>query len=258
VSAAAWRRTLLIPALLTAAGLVVLISLGSWQMERKAWKEALIAKLTERLRAAPQALPARQTWMQLDPAIDEFRRVAVRATFLPVAAPRDREARLYTSGSALRDDVKSPGVFVFAPARLADGGVVVVNRGYLPEPRPGRPAAPVAAPEGPVDLVGVLRWPEAPRWFVSSYNATDDLWFVRDHLAMAAQKGWGTVAPFYIEQEAPAPAGGLPKPGRLRVELPNDHLQYALTWYGLAVVLAAIFAVWVARLRKPAEGRSGG
>ena len=236
----------------------MLISLGTWQIERKAWKEALIATLAERLRSAPQALPARQTWPRLDPAADEFRRVVVRATFLPGATPRDREARLYTSGSALRDDVKSPGVFVFAPARLADGGVVVVNRGYLPEPRPGTPAAPAALPEGPVELIGVLRWPEAPHWFVSSYNAADDLWFVRDHQAMAAQKGWGVVAPFYIEQEAPVPAGGLPRPGRLKVELPNDHLQYALTWYGLALVLAVIFGVWAARFRKPGEAQSAG
>ena len=61
---------------------------------------------------------------------------------------------------------------------------------------------------------------------------------------MAAAKGWGPVAPFFIDQEAPEPPGGLPRPGRIRSNLPNNHLQYALTWYGLALVLVVVFVVW--------------
>ena len=69
---------------------------------------------------------------------------------------------------------------------------------------------------------------------------------VRDPSAMAQLKGWGTVAPFYIEQEAPVPPGGLPHPAPLKVHLRNDHLQYAITWYGLAAVLVVMFAIWAA------------
>ena len=79
--------------------------------------------------------------------------------------------------------------------------------------------------EGAVDIVGVLRWPEQPGSFVAPYSERQDLWFVRDHRAMAARYGWGEVAPFYVEMESPAPAGGVPRPGRLTVKLRNDHLR---------------------------------
>ena len=243
------RPGLLVPALFTLAGLAVLLSLGTWQLERKAWKDALIATLTQRLAAPAQPLPPPRSWAALDRDEAEFRRVAFRAEFLPGKTPRDREARLYTAGSALRDDVKAPGYFVFAPARLPGGETVVVNRGYVANAQPNAGTAPAPLPDGPVDMVGVMRWPEAPGWFVTTHSGRDDLWMMRDQAAMAAQKQWGAVAPFTVELEAPVPPGGVPAPGRLRVNLPNNHLQYALTWYGLALVMAAVFAVWAAGRR---------
>ena len=94
------------------------------------------------------------------------------------------DALVYTSGSALRDDVKSPGYFVFAPARLPDGGTVVVNRGYVPDKSDRARCA------GAQEIVGALRWPEAPSWFVSAATAPG-VWYVRDHRAMAAQQRLG-------------------------------------------------------------------
>jgi surfeit locus 1 family protein len=252
------KGRILFPALLTLCGLAVLLGLGTWQLERKAWKDSLIATLSERLDSTPQALPPRQTWQRLEPASTEFLRVAFRATFPAGLAPRNQHARLYTSGSALRDDIKAPGYFVFAPARLADGGIVVVNRGYVPAPAGGAQTLPAPLPEGTIELVGVLRWPETARWFVSSYSPTDDMWFVRDHVAMAAHSGWGTVAPFYVEQELPRAGSGAPRPGRLSANLPNNHLQYALTWYGLALALATIFAIWFMRRRRSSDGAASG
>jgi surfeit locus 1 family protein len=240
-------RRLLVPGAFALLGLVVLIGLGAWQLERKLWKEALIDTLTRRLEAEPSPLPPPQEWATLDRGATEFRRVIFRVEFAPGKPPlqRDREARLYTSGSALRDDVKAPGYFVFAPARLAAGGVVVVNRGYVPEPRPNADTPLAALPAGAAEVIGVLRWPERRGFFDNDYSRYEDLWFVRDHLAMAVRNEWGTVAPFYVEMEGPAPAGGVPRPGRLRVNLVNHHLQYALTWFGLALALAAVFGVWV-------------
>ena len=95
----------------------------------------------------------------------------------------------------------------------------------------------VRVPDGAVEIVGVLRWPERAGLFVTPYSERQDLWIVRDHHAMAARYGWGDVAPFYIELESPAPPGGVPRPGPLTVKLRNDHLGYALTWFGLAAVL---------------------
>jgi hypothetical protein len=97
---------------------------------------------------------------------------------------------------------------------------------------------------GLIDIVGVLRWPDARSWFTPNDDPAKNLWFVRDPVAIAAEKSWGPVPPFYVEQEAPAPPGGLPAPGKLKPNLPNNHLQYAITWFGLAAVLAGVFAVF--------------
>jgi cytochrome oxidase assembly protein ShyY1 len=75
-------------------------------------------------------------------------------------------------------------------------------------------------------------------------NMTKRLWFTRDHLAMARALGWNEVAPFYLDLETPVPASGIPKPGPLEVHLKDDHLQYAITWFGLAAAVVIAFAVW--------------
>jgi len=234
------RDSFLLPTLFALAAFVVLIGLGTWQLERKAWKEELITALGQRLAAPPVALPARERWASLDPAHDEFRRVSLHAEFLRVP-----EGRVYTAGSALRDDIKTPGYFAFAPARMPDGSIVVVNRGYVPNPHPDASLRPTGLNEGAVDIIGVMRWPESPSWFVTPHNVSQDLWFVRDQQAMAAAYDWGEVALFYVDQEAPVPGSGVPRPAPLKVNLRNEHLQYALTWYGLAAVLVAAFFFWV-------------
>ena len=97
---------------------------------------------------------------------------------------------------------------------------------------------------GPIEITGALRWPDARSWFSPSDDPAHNLWFLRDPASIAAAKGLNEVAPFYVEQEAPVPPGGFPQPGRLEVRLRNEHLQYVVTWYGLALVLAIVFAVW--------------
>ena len=246
-AAGARRRTggLVLFSVLACAAFVTLIALGTWQLERKAWKEALIDTIEQRVMASPAALPPRERWTSLDSADDEFRRVTLRGEFLP-----GREGRVYTVGSGLREDIKGPGYFAFAPVRLADGSVVVVNRGYVANAQPDATLKPIGLAAGTVELVGAMRWPEAPGWFVTGHDVRADLWFARDHLAMAAFYGWGPVAPFYIDQEAPVPAGGVPRPSPLKVNLRNEHLQYALTWFGLAAVLAVVFAIWMRSRRR--------
>ena len=132
----------------------------------------------------------------------------------PAAFVPGEEALVYTVGSALRADVSGPGYWVFAPARLADGSIVVVNRGFVPEGRQDPASRPEGQGGGTVALVGVVRWPEARGLFTPADNPERNLWFVRDHLAIAAARQWGPVAPFFIDQEAPLPPGGLPKAGQ--------------------------------------------
>ena len=232
---------LLVPATIAFA---VLIALGTWQLQRKAWKEALIATLNERLAEPPEPLPAATRWPTLDRDDTEYRRVAFAATF-----DDSKEALVYAAASAFRPDVSGPGYWVFTPARLADGRVVVVNRGFVPQDLvPKDLASPAKRPggyvEGPVAITGTLRWPDTPSWFTPHDEPAHNLWFLRDPAAIAAAKGLRDVAPFYVEQETPVPPGGYPQPGKLDVRLRNEHLQYVVTWYGLALVLVVIVAVW--------------
>ena len=226
----------------------VLIALGTWQIERKAWKEQLIATLTERLQAPPAPLPSPATWPTLDQTENEYRRVTFNAEFDPA-----EEALVFATASAFRPDVKGQGFWVFAPARLADGSVVVVNRGFVPS-SDAKDIANQVSP-GVVEITGTIRWPEASHWFTPKANPAENMWFVRDPASIAAAKGWGAVAPFYVEQESPVPPGGWPQPGKLVPSLPNNHLQYAVTWYGLAAVLVVVFIVWAVKSRR--DGRAG-
>ena len=231
---------LLIPALLL---LAALIALGTWQLQRKAWKEQLIAMLNERLAAPPGPLPPPATWSGLDRDDNEYRRVAFTGTF-----DDSEEALVYAAASAFRPDVSGPGYWVFTPARLADGSAVMVNRGFVPQDLANPATRPGGHLTGPIELTGTLRWPDARSWFAPSDDPAHNLWFLRDPAAIAAAKGLNKdsvqIAPFYVEQEAPVPPGGFPQPGKLEVRLRNEHLQYVVTWYGLALVLVVVFAVW--------------
>lgn len=244
-SAPAPRRSLLAPGLVVVAAFLVLVGLGTWQLQRRAWKDGLIAALSERLAADPVPLPARADWAGLDPARDEFRRVVFNAAFR-----HGEEALVYAAPSSLRaGGAAGSGYFVFTPAQTADGGLVLVNRGFVPDAKRDAAARPEGQAPAAGMIVGALRWPEAPSLFSPAADAAKNLWFVRDPAAIAAAKGIGA-APFYIEQEAPAPAGGWPQPARLQPNLPNHHLGYALTWFGLAGALLAVFGAWaVARMR---------
>ena len=233
------RHGVLAPSLAAAMALAVLVSLGLWQLDRKAWKESLIATLEQRLSAAPVVLPPPAEWPRLTATQDEFLRVAMTAEFL-----NDREALVYTGGSTLREATGGPGYWVFTPARLAGGALVMVNRGFVPDGKRDPEVRPGGQVAGPVNMVGVLRWPEQPGLFTPAGDPARNIWFARDSTAMAAAKGISS-APFYVELESPEPPGGLPHAGRLQPNLPNNHFGYALTWLGLAAVLVGVYTAWL-------------
>ena len=228
------------------AGVAILIGLGVWQLDRKVWKENLIATVTARLARAPEDLPSGESWPRLVAEADEYTRVKFPAEFRA-----GDEALVYSAGSAFRPDVQGPGYWVFAPARLAGGGIVLVDRGFVPVDRKEPASRADGSLPGSVEVVGVMRWPEARGIFTPADDPKTNVWYLREPAAMAAAKKWDSAAPFYLEQEAPVPPGGWPKPGRLVVGLPDNHLQYAITWFGLALGLAGVYGVWLAgRLRR--------
>ena len=174
----------------------------------RAEKHALIAVLNERLAAAPEALPAPSRWNALTPASDEFRRVSFTATY-----PRLPDAMVYSSGSAVRDDVSGPGTWALLPAQLPSGETVVVNTGFVQNTMQDRARQDRAAGRlitgQPTKLTGYIRFPESAGTLAPSENIVKRLWFTRDHLAMARALRWDergkAVAPFYIDLETPVP-----------------------------------------------------
>lgn len=233
------RRGILEPTIFALVGVAILVGLGVWQLDRKVWKENLIVAMHARLTHAPGDLPPRDQWARLNQQRDEFKRVGFPAEFLPGQA-----ALVYSAGSAFRPDVQGPGYWVFAPARLAGGSVVIVDRGFVPLDRKD---AAAKSPAGSLDIVGIMRWPETRGMFTPADDLKENTWYLRDIKAMAAAHHWNNVAPFYVEMESPVPAGGLPKPGRLVVNLPDNHLQYAITWFGLAFGLAGVYVLFIVR-----------
>lgn len=234
------------PTLLAIVGIAILIGLGVWQLERKAWKENLIATVSSRIAQAPTPLPPRSGWDRLAPDAHEFARVTFPAEFLP-----GEEALIYTSGSPFRPDVKEPGYWVFAPAQLAGGSIVVVNRGFVPMDRKDPGTRTQGKVSGIIDIAGAMRWPEKPGLFTPAGDTKTNVWYARDIQGIAAAKHWTDAAPFYIDEESPVPPGGLPLPGRIEVHLPDNHLQYVITWFGLALALAGVYGAWLfGRLRR--------
>lgn len=234
-------------AIFTLVMVAAFIGLGIWQLQRRVEKHALIAALDERFAAAAEALPASSQWNALTPAEDEFRRVRLVAIGVDFASG----ARVYSSGSALRDDVSGPGKWNFVPAQLSDGKTVVINIGFAQDATRDRPSEG-STPRRlvtrlPVELTGYIRFPESTSLLTPTPNVDQRLWFTRDHLAMARALGWDqagkTIAPFYIDLESPTLVPSV-RPGRLTVHLKDDHMQYAITWFALAGAVVIAFGVW--------------
>jgi len=241
------RRPVIGFAIFTLLMVAVFVGLGVWQLQRRVEKHALITRLNERLAAAPVPLPARAQWSALTPASDEFRRVSFEATYAPLP-----DAMVYSSGSAVRDDISGPGTWAFLPAQTSDRGIIAVNSGFVQNTMQDRTQQDRAVGRlvtgDPVQLTGYIRFPEAAGTLTPAENTAKRLWFTRDHLAMARALGWDgdgkTVAPFYIDLEAPVPDSGIPKPGPLSVRLKDDHMQYAITWFTLAFAVVVAFSAW--------------
>lgn len=225
--AAIGRRSLFWPTLWSALGLLLLLGLGTWQVQRLGWKEGLIAQRNAALAAAPAPLPR-----TLDEARAlEFHPVRAQGQFL-----NDHE--LYLNAQSLRGD---QGFHVIAPFRLDDGTILLVDRGFVPTDRQSPATRAAGEIAGPTTLIGLLRLPEPPGWFTPANEPQKNSWFSIDLPAMAAAASVGNALPFYIDAgKAPNP-GGWPLGGQTITDLPNNHLQYAITWYALAAALVVVY-----------------
>lgn len=249
------RRGVVVPLVFAAAALAILLALGTWQVNRLQWKLDLIERVESRVDAPPVPMPGPSDWPGLTDEAWDYRPVTVTGRFLP------GELYYYLALSAPRGPLGGPGYLVYQPFATVDGAVVMVNRGFvpdgrrLPEARPGS-----AAPEGEVTLTGLWRRDERGNMMTLAPDLEDRIWFVRDAREMAAALGvaGAPVAPFTIDLAAGfTPPAGLPQAGETIVSFTNNHLQYAVTWYGLAAVLIAVTAIFLRR-RLAARGAADG
>jgi surfeit locus 1 family protein len=236
------QARLLLPTLLALAGLAVLVSLGTWQLERKAWKEALIAKIAARVGAAP--VPIGATMQTLPPGEDfAYLHVAAKGRFL-----HDKERYLYAPSP------QGLAWHVYAPLELGPGLIVWVNRGLVPDASKAPATRAAGQVDGLTEVRGVVRLMPMPTLFTPRNDVAGNLWYWPDLNAMTASAfpdGSVKAMGLFVEADAePAPPGGLPRGGVTRIALPNRHLEYALTWYGLATTLIGVYLAFaISRLR---------
>jgi surfeit locus 1 family protein len=212
----------------TLAALAVLLGLGTWQIQRLHWKEGLIAERAAQLAAPPAPLLATAAdWRGWD-----FRKVSARGTFR-----HDLEQRF---GAFTLDD--QFGQHVLTPLVRADGPAILVDRGFVPADRAAVETRREGEVAGAVEVAGIARYRGAdrPGWFTPANEPAERIWYWYDLPALTQATGL-ELLPVVVEADATPNPGGLPVGGQTRTELPNNHLQYALTWYGLAAALVAVY-----------------
>lgn len=230
------------PAIVALAVTAALVWLGLWQLQRLAWKEALIRTVSERTVAPPVALPARADWAALRPDDYEYRRVTATGRF-----DHADEVHVYRPLIEARGPYHGLGDLVLTPFRLESGGTVVVDRGFVPNEKLDPSSRTAGQVAGEVTLTGLMRSPQDRNSFTPADDVVRNQWFTVDPAAIARLFHIDDAAPFVIDADAGQSPGGLPQGGETVLDFPNNHLSYALTWFGLAAALVGVFTVWALR-----------
>lgn len=206
------------------------LALGQWQLERRAWKLALIAIVEDRIHREPVAAPGPDRWADVDTADDGYRPVRLEGRWL---AGRDTFVQATTGLGS--------GFWLLTPLEARDGSRTLVNRGFV-----SRRVAPAPA-EADVVVTGLLRISEPGGGFPRRNDPQADRWYSRDVAAIASRRGIDRVAPYFVDVQAPPTTAPrdvpdpavAPVPGLTVVAFRNAHLVYALTWFGLAAMTVA-------------------
>jgi surfeit locus 1 family protein len=222
--------------IVTLAALALLVGLGVWQLQRLEWKRSLIAEIETRTKAPPISL-AEALALTKEGDDPSYLHVRVAGRF-----QNDKEKHLY----AIADG--APGWHLITPLVTEDGVVVLVDRGFVPDAMKQQATRPQSLVEGETSVTGLVRLPESKDTFTPNTDPDRNRWYFRDLDGMARSMFGDrpqNLAPFFLEAEESRPPGSWPRGGQTRLDLPNNHLQYALTWFLLAFCLLVIYAVYV-------------
>lgn len=231
------------PTVFTIPAMLMMLGLGFWQLDRLAWKTALIDSFESRVSQPPVVPPA---------AVDDmeawrFRHVAATGRFL-----NDKEIQL--TGRPFEGNA---GFHVVTPFVVDGGPTVLVNRGWVPMDRRLPAARPETLPDGSVVLDGIVREAGRKGYFVPDNEPDREIWFTVAPAQIAAHLGIGPVANYYVdalrasERPSELPVGAVPA-----IHVRNEHLQYAITWFLLAATLAVVYVLWHRQMDR--EGRGAG
>jgi surfeit locus 1 family protein len=215
-------RRLVAPLVLGLIGVAILVGLGTWQLRRLEWKTAILAEIEARIAAEPVPVPAVP-----DPESDRYRRVRAEGELL------QGELHVYTSLPPF-----GVGYRVIAPMALADGRRVLLDRGFVPIA-----AKDASRPTGPIAVTGNLLWPAEG---ATRPDRERNVWIARDVALMADE--FGTDPVLIVVADSDDPAGPTPQP--VTPNVPNDHLGYAVTWFGLAAVWVVMTGLWLSRIKR--------
>lgn len=244
-------RALLWPALASALAFALLVNLGLWQLRRLGEKEALIARIESRVHVAPKDLPPRGQWAALLPTDYDFAHVRVSGHYL-----QGRDALIFMKPP--EGQGPEPGYMVVSPFALASGGVLLVERGFIPASK-AEDAAARAPAAGEIDISGLMRAPQSRNIFTPADTPERFVWFTRDPVSIAATLALTEAAPFTLALETPpgAAAKAYPRPVATTPEIVNNHLSYAFTWFSLALALLVVFGLFArGRLARGARPES--
>jgi surfeit locus 1 family protein len=232
--------------------LAVLIGLGVWQLKRLAWKEGLIAQIQARSTGEPIKL-ADALAMARKGRDPSYYRVRVDGRF-----HHAKELYLYSTSN------ERVGWEVITPLETADGDMVLVDRGFVPDELKDPSSRALGEVETVVTVTGIVRKPETQGLFMPDNEPAANRWFWRDLQGMARSNfpsGTIQVAPFFLEAEKSDVPGGWPEGGQSRLELPNNHLHYAITWFLMALAQLVIYGLYVRSVyragRRPVAAEPG-
>ncbi len=229
------QRSLVGSTITVGCGFLALLGLGTWQLQRLQWKEGLIAARHAALDAAPVPPPD---------SLDDARQLAFHPVIATGSFLNDKEVQVYAASAD-----GAPGYHVVTPLRLSTGALLFIDRGFVPEDRRAPETRAAGELSGPVTVTGLLRLPAdgRPGWFTPDNLPGRNQWYTIDVAAMASAAGLADVLPYHLDADTTPNPGGLPEGGQTVLDLPNNHLQYAITWYALAAVLLAIYILALRR-----------
>ena len=242
------QRSLLVPVLMMLIAMPTLIGLGFWQWQRLNEKEGLIARIEARTKASPSAVDASKLSAERVEQID-YTPATLEGRFL-----NDTEAFVFTNrADATKDRLGGPGYDVLAVFALKSGGAVLVDRGFVPDTKRDPATRRDGLSDETITITGIIRRPERRTYLDADDVPSKNYFAIRDPSAILSAKLNATrraalgsvVETIYVDLRAPAPPGGLPQPNETEFNIPNNHLQYAFTWWGLALVFAGMFALFL-------------